>query len=79
MNVPVQASVMRTVRAEIAREAYLEYSQQWPGQTFERLHERGGFAWDEMAMLLYLRCQRLQGKPMRFSELSRPTTPTEGR
>ena len=52
-----------TIRKDIAREAYQEYSDQGHGdQSFERLHERGGFGCRELAMLLFQRIHRLQGK-----------------
>ena len=50
------------VPEEIAREAYAEYADEGHGhQSFERLHERGGFAMYETMILLYNRIKRLQG------------------
>lgn len=44
----------------VAEEAYKEYAAQYgTSQTLERLNERGGFAWAELAHLLYERCLRL--------------------
>lgn len=41
------------IRADIARLVYEEYANQGHGaQSFERLHERGGFGAGEMIMLL---------------------------
>ena len=37
----------------VARMAYEVYTSLWPGQTFERLHERGGFGVAEIVGLLY--------------------------
>lgn len=49
----------------IAQEAYKEYVDQGHGgQSFDRLHERGGFSAEEIAMLLFDRIKRLEdGKP----------------
>ena len=44
----------------IAEEAYKEYAAQYgTQQSLERLCERGGFGWEELATLLYERCLRL--------------------
>lgn len=52
-----------TVDADIARAAYEEYVVQCgDGQSFERLHQRGGFCWAELAALLYARIKRLEGE-----------------
>lgn len=32
---------------------YEVYTALWPGQTFERLHERGGFGVSEIVAMLY--------------------------
>lgn len=37
----------------VARMAYEVYHHLWPGQTFERLHERGGFGVGEVVAMLY--------------------------
>lgn len=51
----------RLVRKDWAEETYKEYSHQYgTRQSFERLHERGGFGIEEMIMLLVQRCQRLE-------------------
>jgi hypothetical protein len=44
----------------VSIEGYKEYAAQYgASQTHQRLQERGGFACDELAILLYDRCQRL--------------------
>lgn len=61
MKVPVQKANLREVDAEIAQEAYKEYAAKYgPDQSFERLHERGGFCWAELADHLYARIKRLE-------------------
>ena len=63
-RVPIQHSD-RKAPVDIAREAYKEYAAQGQGdQSFERLHERGGFGCMEMAMLLFQRIKRIQGEPI---------------
>ena len=48
---------------EVAREAYKEYAAQGHGdQSFELLHERGGFGCKELAQLLFERIKRLEEK-----------------
>lgn len=48
----------------VAQEAYKEYSAQGlSSQTLERLNERGGFAADELAILLYERIKRMEAQP----------------
>ena len=32
----------------VARLAFEEYHKRWPDQSFERLHQRGGFGWEEI-------------------------------
>lgn len=65
--VPVQIhSLARTVPKELAAEAYKEYAAQYgTGQSFERLHERGGFGLDELAILLYERIRRIEKEQRR--------------
>jgi len=36
----------------LAEVAYAYYNSRWPGQTLERLAERGGFGRNELVMLL---------------------------
>lgn len=62
-TVPMQVGI-RKIPEIIAQEAYKEYADQGHGgQSFARLHERGGFSAVEIATLLYERIQRLtQGK-----------------
>ncbi|MBH2533853.1 hypothetical protein [Serratia bockelmannii] len=63
IKVPVQRPMASTVDADIARAAYEEYVVQCgDGQSFERLHQRGGFCWAELAALLYARIKRLEGE-----------------
>lgn len=52
-----------TITRQIAEEAYKEYSAQYgTDQSFDRLHERGGFGVSEIIFLLFDRCKRLEGK-----------------
>jgi hypothetical protein len=44
----------------IAEAAFVEYDQHFGGQTFEQLHERGGFGTLEIMCLLYDRIKRLE-------------------
>jgi hypothetical protein len=45
----------------VAEEAYKEYSAVYgTSQTLERLNERGGFGAEELMILLYDRCKRLE-------------------
>ena len=37
----------------VARMAYEVYTHLWPDQTFDRLHERGGFGVGEIVAMLY--------------------------
>ncbi len=49
------------IPTEIAKEAYQEYADEGHGsQSFERMHERGGFAIYETLILLYNRIKRLE-------------------
>ena len=46
---------------EVAEEAYKEYSAVYgTRQTLERLNQRGGFGAEELMILLYDRCKRLE-------------------
>jgi hypothetical protein len=48
---------------EVAEEAYKEYAAKYgTSQSLERLNERGGFGWAELAILLFERCKRLSEK-----------------
>lgn len=60
--VPIQnTDIGRTIPKEIAEAAYLEYCEQFGGsQSFERLHQRGGFGFSELSHLLYLRIKQLE-------------------
>ena len=50
------------IKKEFAEEAFKEYQfMNHNNQTFERLHERGGFSAEEMIWLLFRRCRRLSG------------------
>lgn len=51
-QVPVQSSHCRTIPKDIAEMAYAEYAIHHGSQSFERLHERGGFSFGEVVMLL---------------------------
>ena len=60
-TMPLQNDVGRGVPRPIAEEAYKEYVEQHgDSQSFESLHERGGFGAVEMAVLLYIRIKRLE-------------------
>lgn len=60
-KVPMQKPSMNTVDEAIARVAYEEYAAKYgTEQSFERLHERGGFCAMEIIVLLYDRIQRLE-------------------
>ncbi|CAI1526727.1 Uncharacterised protein [Serratia quinivorans] len=62
IKVPVQKPAFNTIDSDIAREAYKEYvAQTGNDQSFERIHQRGGFCWAELAVLLYARLKRLEG------------------
>lgn len=51
---------LRKVSERIARVAHAEYAAQGHRQTFERLHERGGFSAAELIELLAQRIERLE-------------------
>lgn len=60
-KVPMQKPLANNVDEVIAREAYEEYAAQGHGnQSFERLHERGGFCAMEIITLLYQRIKRIE-------------------
>lgn len=62
-KVPLQSAESRTIDRYIAEEAYKEYCDRGQGsQSFERLHERGGFGAIELAYLLYGRIKRIQSQ-----------------
>jgi hypothetical protein len=69
-TVPVQipvdwqrAHTRRVVDERYARAAYVEYAKQYgTAQSFERLHERGGFSATEIMGLLCDRIDRLAGE-----------------
>jgi hypothetical protein len=61
-RVPVQLNRVEngTIKRRFAKEAYKEYLHKFGEcQTFERLHERGGFSVDELCGLLCDRLDRL--------------------
>lgn len=50
---------------DVVKEAYKEYAAQYgTEQSLERLNERGGFTWSELAILLYERIKRIQQSPV---------------
>ena len=51
-SVPVQMEQGAVLPEEIARLAYAEYAHSHGDQSYERLHERGGFGWAEVGYLL---------------------------
>lgn len=51
-----------TINRKYAELIYEEYHRQYPGQTFERLHERGGFGVEEGFMLLGERIKFLEAR-----------------
>ena len=51
-SVPVHMERDAVLPEEIARLAYAEYAHSNGDQGYERLHERGGFGWAEVAYLL---------------------------
>lgn len=54
---------LNSIQRVIAEEAYKEYHAHWSAQSFERLHERGGFGVEELVVFLYWRIKRLEEKP----------------
>lgn len=62
--------VVSEINEILAKEAYKEYSDQGHGdQSFERLHERGGFGCIEISALLYCRIKRLEGNPILWTAM----------
>ena len=51
-GVPVQNSGKGSVHPEVAELAHREYLEQGHRQSLKRIHERGGFSWAELALLL---------------------------
>jgi hypothetical protein len=63
-----------TIPKIIAREAYKEYADQGHGdQSFEQLHERGGFGAEEIAILLFDRIKRIEVPESRLPSNSSDT------
>jgi len=62
VTVPCQRqSCPGQIPAALAEEAYREYAARYgTAQSFGRLHERGGFGIDELAILLFYRIKRLE-------------------
>lgn len=61
MMVRVQKTKSTAIDIEIAREAYKAYVQKYGhSQTFDRLIERGGFNWEEIAYYLYEQIRYLE-------------------
>jgi hypothetical protein len=59
-SVAMQSTKTTDIPKVIAQEAYKEYADQGHGaQSFDRLHERGGFGDTEIILLLFERIQRL--------------------
>lgn len=59
-TVAMQSTKTTAIPKVIAQEAYKEYADQGHGaQSFDRLHERGGFGDTELILLLFERIQRL--------------------
>ena len=55
---------MQYVREDVARWVYREYEAQGHGsQSFDRLHERGGFGVGELVVLLVERLSRFEEAP----------------
>lgn len=59
-NMPLQLSKITKIAEEIVKIAYEEYHYEHPGQSFARIHERGGFSQFEVITLLYMRILRLK-------------------
>lgn len=58
---PIQDTKLSSIPRPVAEEAYKEYAAQYgTRQSLERLEERGGFDWPELATLLFERCERLE-------------------
>ncbi len=56
-----------TVPREISAEAWVEYHEQYPGQSHERMLERGGFGILELASFLFQRIKRLEHEALEVS------------
>ena len=70
-RVRAQPERLTGVPVEIAREAYEEYAAQFGrDQSFERLHERGGFGTTELIYLLFGRIRRMQGEARPSTEIA---------
>lgn len=64
-RVPMQLPPHGKMREEYARVVYAEYERQYgTDQSFDQLHERGGFGAEEAIHLL---CQRIKFLEFRFS------------
>jgi hypothetical protein len=60
-KVPMMKPSASTVDEDIARMAYEEYAAKYgTSQSFEQLHQRGGFCAMEIITFLYARIQRLE-------------------
>ncbi|MBG6029182.1 hypothetical protein I5F10_17365 [Proteus mirabilis] len=61
MKVRVQKTLSAEIDIEIAKEAYKAYVRKYGhSQTFDRIIERGGFDWSEIAYHLYEQIQYLE-------------------
>lgn len=54
-NMPMQNDKNNSIPEQIVRIAWEEYHEEHPAQSFERIHERGGFGKYEIITLLYKR------------------------
>jgi len=60
---PMQKTELQDIPTPIAEEAYREYAARYgTSQSLDRLGERGGFGWAELAQLLFRRCRRLESR-----------------
>lgn len=63
-----------TIKERYAREAYKEYEAQFgSAQSFERIHERGGFGIEEIIGLLCNRIDRLEKRNEKLLRSGRRT------
>ncbi|MDE9537352.1 hypothetical protein [Xenorhabdus bovienii] len=77
MKVPVQRTSATDIDLDIAKAAFEEYRKQFgDDQSFERLHQRGGFCWAELAVFLFKRIQYLE-KAIR--EIEKNTLPPQSK
>lgn len=61
MMVRVQKTQSTEIDIELAKEAYKAYVRKYGhSQTFDRIIERGGFSWAEIAYHLYEQIQHLE-------------------